>query len=233
MKTFYYVVNLPENLSMISEKDLFEVTEDVDSKYNGLWLKITQKENFGNYSYGAFLYNENRFYEIRYKGWILKPKLSSNNEYGFSSNWNTTGFSFMVEDCWGNNMDMTGQFHMTNTNTKDRNPAPYFVRMIHLFAEVVNNYRDIEYYELLRNSEKREFSKLRAATSKYSEHYMFVTEEDKIAWIENQIEKCKFIKEEYSQKGVFPTVPISLILKRYEDALKEAKELFSDEDMTI
>lgn len=233
MKTFYYVLNLPENLSMISEKDLFEVTEDVDSKYNGLWLKITQKENFGNYSYGAFLYNENRFYEIHYKGWILKPKLSSNNEYGFSSNWNTTGFSFIVEDCWGNKMDMTGQFHMTNTNTKDRNPAPYFVRMIHLFAEVVNNYRDIEYYELLRNSEKREFSKLRAATSKNSEHYMFVTEEDKIAWIENQIEKCKFIKEEYSQKGVFPTVPISLILKRYEDALKEAKELFSDEDMTI
>lgn len=227
MQTFYYVVNLPENLSMISEKDLFEVTENIDSKYNGLWLKVTQKENFGNYSYDAFLYNENRFYEIHYKGWRLKPTSSSNNKYGFGSNWNTTGFSFMIEDCLGNKMDMTGYFHMTNT--KDRNPAPYFVKMVHLFAEVVNNYRDIEYYELLKNSVKSESDKLYAATSKHCKHNLLVTEEDKIAWIENQIEKCKFIKEEYSKKGVFPTVPISLILKRYEDALKEAKELFSDE----
>jgi phage FluMu protein Com len=62
--------------------------------------------------------------------------------------------------------------------------------------------------------------------SKYTFKIGLKTGRDKINWIEKQCSRCKTLDKKYIEDNVCPEIPISTILQRYEDALKEARKLY-------
>ena len=51
----------------------------------------------------------------------------------------------------------------------------------------------------------------------------------KVKWLKNQCIRCLDLSKKYIVEGYIPKIPVSEVFKRYEDALKQALELYSDE----
>lgn len=234
-KEYYYKVYLPEKLSEITENNFCEVFEDLTGKYDGMWIKVMQTENWGNYSNQFIVYDSNRPVEIEYNDWKLKPvEIRGNQVYNFYSDWNYTRFGAIIEDSEGNTKDLTDDYwfwEVWNGYDKDRTPLGFIKSFIKIFAEMVETNHDVIYYDLRMNSFQGRFNHLAIALSKYksSQPYNLETGIQKIKWLENQCIRCLDLSKKYIEERFFPKESVSDILKRYEDALKQALELYKEE----
>lgn len=229
VKVYYYKVNLPEKLSEISEDNFCEVFGDLTDKYDGMWIKVMQTEYWGNYSNYFIIYNFKKIVNIEYKGWKLKPVRDFEDQltYNFYSDWNYTRVGGLIEDRFGNSKNLNDDFWFWEfRNDKDNKPQNCIVKLIKLFVDMVEHSHDVVYYDLYINSFKRRSNLLASCLSKYTFKIGLKTGRDKINWIEKQCSRCKTLDKKYIEDNVCPEIPISTILQRYEDALKEARKLY-------
>lgn len=228
VKVYYYKVNLPEKLSEISEDNFCEVFGDLTDKYDGMWLKVMQTEYWGNYNNQFIVYDSNRPIEIEYNDWKLKPiEIGGKLAYQFYTDWNYTRFGAIIEDTEGNIKNLKEDFwfwEVAHRNVKT--PQSQIACFFRMFAEMVETSHDVVYYDLYINSFKGRSNLLASCLSKYTFKIGLKTGRDKINWIEKQCSRCKTLDKKYIEDNVCPEIPISTILQRYEDALKEARKLY-------
>lgn len=234
MKEYYYKVYLPEKLSEITENNFCEVFEDLTGKYDGMWIKVVQTERWCNYSNDFIIYKGNWQINIEYKGWKLKPVRDYQNRltYNFYSDWNYTRFGALIEDVWGNTKNLMDDYffwEVYNSSKQERSPRRYITDLLQTFSRMVETYHDVVFYDLYLNSFEGRFNNLTITLSKYKSGTNLETGQEKIKWLENQCIRCLELSKKYIEEKFFPRESVSDIFKRYEDALKQTLELYSEE----
>lgn len=233
-KEYYYKVYLPERLSEITENNFCEVFEDLTGKYDGMWIKVEQTERWGNYSNHFIIYKGNWPINIEYKGWKLKPVRDYQNRltYNFYSDWNYTRFGALIEDAFGNTKNLMDDYffwEVYNRSKQERSPRRYITDLLQMFSRMVETYHDVVFYDLYLNSLEGRFNNLTITLSKYKSGTNLKTGQEKVKWLENQCIRCLDLSKKYIVEGYIPEISVSEVFKRYEDALKQTLELYSDE----